>query len=158
DGRDTGGLGAEPDTGRVVGRVGLPSPGLPLSDHGHGGERAVGGGLGDPDDSARRSGGGGEPLRGSEGEPGDPGEGGGHSVPPRSPLGVSYLPTPEAVPPAGAKARFRANVDAIRMRHELAESGRQPSEEDLTVLARWSSWGALSEVFDESKQEWATER
>jgi N12 class adenine-specific DNA methylase len=49
-------------------------------------------------------------------------------------------------------------VAAIRLSQALAERGRTPNTEDQQVLARWSSWGALPEVFDEERQDWASER
>tara|TARA_R110002124_G_scaffold126756_3_gene286454 strand:- start:37890 stop:42764 length:4875 start_codon:yes stop_codon:yes gene_type:complete len=41
---------------------------------------------------------------------------------------------------------------------ELATSGRQATTDEQAVLARWSSWGALPEIFDEDKLNWSAER
>lgn len=60
--------------------------------------------------------------------------------------------------PSGQKARFTANVDAIRLSRLLADQQRAATGAEQQVLARWSSWGALPEVFDERKPDWDTER
>lgn len=60
--------------------------------------------------------------------------------------------------PSGAKARFRANVAAIETARLLVEQERPASSDEQQTLARWSSWGAVPDVFDESKTDWTTER
>lgn len=60
--------------------------------------------------------------------------------------------------PSGPKARFHANVAAIERVRELAESGRTVTGQDQEVLAGWSSWGAVADVFDAAKDNWASER
>lgn len=64
----------------------------------------------------------------------------------------------EDIAPSGAKARFRANVAAIRLAHELADQDRHATGEEQRVLARWSSWGAIPDVFDDHKPDWDAER
>ncbi len=53
---------------------------------------------------------------------------------------------------------MRANLDAIARLHRLREEGRAASDDDRRVLARWSSWGAVAELFDEQADQWETER
>ncbi|BEH01862.1 lactate dehydrogenase [Brooklawnia propionicigenes] len=60
--------------------------------------------------------------------------------------------------PSGAKARFLANVAAIETARAITTEQRPATAEEQQVLARWSSWGALPDVFDDSKQGWADER
>ncbi|MDO5067448.1 MAG: helicase [Propionibacteriaceae bacterium] len=60
--------------------------------------------------------------------------------------------------PSGAKARYRANVEALRLAQQLHTEGRAATAEEQQVLARWSSWGALPEVFDATNQAWQRER
>ncbi|MBN9630976.1 MAG: DEAD/DEAH box helicase family protein [Actinobacteria bacterium] len=60
--------------------------------------------------------------------------------------------------PSGAKARFDANVDAIRVANRLASEGRPATPDEQVILSRFSSWGAVPDVFDESKANWSTER
>lgn len=60
--------------------------------------------------------------------------------------------------PSGPKARFQANIAAIERVRSLTATGRSVTDQDQDVLAGWSSWGAVADVFDESKDNWATER
>lgn len=60
--------------------------------------------------------------------------------------------------PSGPKARFQANVAAIERVRSLTETGRTATGQDQEVLAGWSSWGAVADVFDETKSNWAAER
>lgn len=58
--------------------------------------------------------------------------------------------------PSGGKARFHANVAALTTLRDLA--GAPANTEQQHILAGWSSWGALPQIFDEADTEWATER
>lgn len=64
----------------------------------------------------------------------------------------------EDLAPSGGKARFRANADAIRLVRTLADEQRAATVDEQRVLARWSSWGAIPEVFDTAKADWEAER
>ena len=57
----------------------------------------------------------------------------------------------------GAKAKCRANIEAIRLLKYLEENGFQASSEQQEVLSRYVGWGGIPEVFDESKSEWSKE-
>ncbi|SUW70183.1 DNA methylase [Brevibacterium iodinum] len=69
----------------------------------------------------------------------------------RMDMGEEYVPS-------GPKARFQANVAAIERVRSLTETGRTATGQDQEVLAGWSSWGAVADVFDETKSNWAAER
>jgi hypothetical protein len=58
--------------------------------------------------------------------------------------------------PSGQKARFRANLEAIRIVRELEAQERPATEAEQRALAQWSSWGAVPQLFD--KDDWANER
>ncbi|WP_137802576.1 helicase-related protein [Kocuria sp. 2SI] len=60
--------------------------------------------------------------------------------------------------PSGARARFRANVDALTLARALDEQQRTATAEEQAVLAGWSSWGALPETFDPRNEQWAEQR
>jgi len=47
---------------------------------------------------------------------------------------------------------------AIRLAQALTDEGRPATPAEQQVLARWSSWGAVSDIFDETKENWASER
>ena len=66
--------------------------------------------------------------------------------------------THDDLAPSGAKARFRANIAAIETARLLVEQERPATADEQQTLARWSSWGAVPDVFDESRQDWTTER
>ena len=55
------------------------------------------------------------------------------------------------------KAKFRANVEAIRVLKGLEASGRPASTAEQEILARYVGWGGLADAFDESKPAWASE-
>ena len=57
----------------------------------------------------------------------------------------------------GAKAKFRMNMDAIKLLQELELAGRQATPEEQEVLSRYVGWGGLADAFDESKPNWAEE-
>ena len=57
----------------------------------------------------------------------------------------------------GPKAKFRANVDAIRVLKGLEASGRTASTAEQEILARYVGWGGLADAFDEAKSSWASE-
>jgi hypothetical protein len=60
--------------------------------------------------------------------------------------------------PSGARARFDANVTAVLLSRRLGEERRPATSQEQQLLARWSSWGALADLFDEAKPEWSAER
>lgn len=73
--------------------------------------------------------------------------------------GVRFVPgAAEALAPSGAKARFQANLAAIQVVRRLDEGARPATPAEQALLGRWSSWGAVSDVFDDSKPAWAAER
>ena len=51
--------------------------------------------------------------------------------------------------PSGAKARFRANVDAIRLIKKLDSEGRNATAAEQETLSKYVGWGGLSEAFGE---------
>ena len=65
--------------------------------------------------------------------------------------------TDEHLGEGGAKAKCRANIEAIQLLKYLEENGFQASPEQQEVLSRYVGWGGIPEVFDESKSEWSKE-
>lgn len=57
----------------------------------------------------------------------------------------------------GAKAKFRMNMDAIKLLKELEFEGAQATPEQQVVLSRYVGWGGLADAFDESKDNWKNE-
>ena len=65
--------------------------------------------------------------------------------------------TDEHLGEGGAKAKCRANIEAIRLLKHLEENGFQASPEQQVKLSGYVGWGGIPEVFDESKSEWSKE-
>ena len=65
--------------------------------------------------------------------------------------------TDEHLGVGGPKAKFQANVNAIRLLKELEAAGQQASPEQQEVLSRYVGWGGLSDAFDPEKPAWALE-
>ena len=57
----------------------------------------------------------------------------------------------------GAKARFRANMDAITTIKRIEAEGRAATVEEQETLSRYVGWGAIPDAFDENKGDWAKE-
>ncbi|MBP7950374.1 MAG: hypothetical protein KA004_12025 [Verrucomicrobiales bacterium] len=55
--------------------------------------------------------------------------------------------------PSGLKAKLKANLEALDLLRVLETEDRLPTTEEKSVLARYSGWGALSQVFDEFSYE-----
>ena len=65
--------------------------------------------------------------------------------------------TDDALGGGGAKAKFRANMAAIRLLQELEFEGLQASPEQQEILSRYVGWGGLADAFDENKPNWSDE-
>ena len=59
--------------------------------------------------------------------------------------------------PTTPKARYKANVDAIKTLRTIMAEGRMATPQEQEILAKYTGWGGLSDVFDERKTEWAKE-
>lgn len=69
----------------------------------------------------------------------------------------NYRINDEHLGEGGPKAKFRVNVEAIRVLKGLEASGRPASTAEQEILARYVGWGGLADAFDESKPAWASE-
>ena len=57
----------------------------------------------------------------------------------------------------GKKARFRRNVEAIRILKECEFDNRFATPEEQKVLAQYVGWGGIPEAFDENNAAWTDE-
>lgn len=57
----------------------------------------------------------------------------------------------------GDKARFRSNVEAIKVMKHVEMQKRPAAKEEQLALSRYVGWGGLANAFDERKTEWAVE-
>ena len=65
--------------------------------------------------------------------------------------------TDEHLGEGGAKAKCRANIEAIQLLKYLERNGFQASPEQQDKLSVYVGWGGIPEVFDENKPDWSKE-
>jgi len=77
---------------------------------------------------------------------------------PHGATSVAFRPSGQGdLAPSGKRSKLGANIAALEVLRAI-DGGRAPTHDDQRVLARWSGWGSLPEVFDESKPEFDDER
>ena len=59
--------------------------------------------------------------------------------------------------PNGEKARYKANIEAIRLVKKLEAEGRYATEAEQAILSKYVGWGGLADAFDETKDNWKNE-
>jgi len=69
-----------------------------------------------------------------------------------------FKPGTEVRAPSGKKARARANLEAIVVLGQVQAQDRPATGAEQEVLARWSGWGAVPEIFETHREEWDAER
>ena len=57
----------------------------------------------------------------------------------------------------GPKAKFKANMEAIRLLKELEQNQRLATPEEQEVLSRYVGWGGIPQAFEERNSAWAEE-
>lgn len=57
----------------------------------------------------------------------------------------------------GPKAKFKANMEAIRLLKELEQGQRLATPEEQEVLSRYVGWGGIPQAFEERNSAWAEE-
>ena len=57
----------------------------------------------------------------------------------------------------GAKEKFKANMAAVNLLHDLEIENRLATPEEQKILAGYVGWGGLSMAFDENNAAWANE-
>ena len=65
--------------------------------------------------------------------------------------------TDEHLGEGGPKAKFQANIEAIKLLKYLEETTGQATPEQQEVLSRYVGWGGLADAFDPEKTAWASE-
>ena len=69
----------------------------------------------------------------------------------------NYRITDDALGVGGAKEKFRNNMAAIRLLHELQIENRLATPEEQETFSKYVGWGGLSMAFDEHNAAWANE-
>lgn len=57
----------------------------------------------------------------------------------------------------GKKARYRRNIDAIRVLKQCERDNRFATPEEQQILAQYVGWGGIPEAFDENNAAWQSE-
>lgn len=70
---------------------------------------------------------------------------------------TNYLAPYEPEIPTGAKAKFAANLNAIRTLKQIEQRGTPATEAEQDVLAGYLGWGGLADAFDPNKNSWHSE-
>ena len=70
---------------------------------------------------------------------------------------INYRITDDALGVGGAKEKFRNNMAAVNLLHELQLENRLATPEEQETLAKYVGWGGLSMAFDENNAAWAEE-
>ena len=65
--------------------------------------------------------------------------------------------TDDALAVGGAKEKFKANMAAIHLLHDLQIENRFATPEEQETLSRYVGWGGLSQAFDGNNAAWANE-
>jgi hypothetical protein len=57
----------------------------------------------------------------------------------------------------GEKARFKDNVQAIKILRKVEDGDRAATADELETLAKYAGWGGISQAFNAENTNWATE-
>lgn len=69
----------------------------------------------------------------------------------------NYRITDDSLGVGGAKEKFRNNMAAVNLLHELQLESRLATPEEQETLSKYVGWGGLSMAFDENNAAWADE-
>lgn len=69
----------------------------------------------------------------------------------------NYRITDDALGVGSAKEKFRGNMAAVNLLHELQLENRLATPEEQEILSKYVGWGGLSMAFDENNAAWADE-
>lgn len=59
--------------------------------------------------------------------------------------------------PTGPKAKYTANVTAIKTLKQIESEHRHATAEEQDILAHYSGWGGIADAFDGTKENWSRE-
>ena len=70
---------------------------------------------------------------------------------------VNFKITDDDLGLGGPKAKFRANVEAIKLLKRIEDEERHATPEEQEILSKYVGWGGLSKAFDSNSPEWEKE-
>ena len=68
-----------------------------------------------------------------------------------------FVITDENLGEGGAKTKFKANVEAIKLLNKIEAENRLATPEEQEILSRYVGWGGLAQAFDENNDKWENE-
>lgn len=76
---------------------------------------------------------------------------------PESAKSDNFTITDSTLGEGGAKAKFRANIEAIKTLKTLEKENRPATADEKETLSKYVGWGAISQAFDKSTDKWTAE-
>ena len=70
---------------------------------------------------------------------------------------INFRITDDHLGEGGPKQKFRANMEAVKLLHELELENRLATPQEQEILSRYVGWGGLSQAFEEGNNQWAGE-
>ena len=70
---------------------------------------------------------------------------------------INFRITDEHLGEGGPKQKFRANMEAVKLLHELELENRLATPQEQEILSRYVGWGGFSQAFEEGNNQWAGE-
>ena len=70
---------------------------------------------------------------------------------------INFHITDDDLGAGGAKTKFKANIEAIRLLQTLDAEQRQATAEEQEVLSQYVGWGGIPQAFDEKNADWSKE-
>ena len=70
---------------------------------------------------------------------------------------MNFRITDDDLGAGGAKTKFKANIEAIRLLQTLDAEQRQATAEEQEVLSQYVGWGGIPQAFDEKNADWSKE-
>lgn len=70
---------------------------------------------------------------------------------------VNFTINDDSLGEAGAKSKFKCNIEAIKTLQNIELEKRVATLEEQETLSRYVGWGGISQVFDKDNQHWSKE-
>ena len=68
-----------------------------------------------------------------------------------------YRITDDDLGSGGAKTKYKANIEAIKLLNTLGSENRYATPEEQEVLSKYVGWGGMPQAFDENNSSWSAE-
>ena len=70
---------------------------------------------------------------------------------------INFRITDEHLGEGGPKQKFRANMEAVKLLHELELENRLATPQEQEILSRYVGWGGIPQAFEENNSNWTNE-